>query len=363
MRVLLTADPVGGVWTFALELTQALSRRGVEVVVASMGRRLAPEQREELDSCAAVAAYASDYALEWMDDPWGDVERAGEWLLQIRDEVTPDVVHLSSYVHAALPWRVPAVVTAHSCVLSWYEAVRHEAAPPAWQRYAHAVERGLQHADAIVAPTRAMLDALDRHYRFGAARHVIPNGRSSRTFGPRAKEPFVLAAGRLWDEAKNSSGLDAAAASLRWPVKVAGEIGGPDGNRPWPRHLELLGRVEQRALADAYARAAVFVAAARYEPFGLAALEAALCGCALVLGDIESLHEVWREAALYVDPESPEAIRTAIACLIDDPQLRWALGAAALRRARTFTPERMAASYHRLYDEVLHGAEPHRDVA
>ena len=353
MKVLLTTDTLGGVWTFALELTRVLARRDVDVALATMGRALDAAQRDEARRSGALALYASDYVLEWMNEPWADLECAGEWLLRVADEVEPDVVHLSSYGHAALPWRAPVVVTGHSCVLSWFEAVRREPAPASWDRYRQLVERGLQAADAVTAPTQAMLRALERHYRFDGPRSVVPNGRSPNSFAPRAKEPFVFAAGRLWDDAKNVIGVDAVAASLPWPVRVAGELSGPDGARRWPRNLDLAGRLPARQLAETYARASIFAAPARYEPFGLAPLEAALSGCALVLGDIPSLHEVWGGAALYVDPDSRKALETALVCLIEEPALRRALGAAALQRARTFTPERTAAAYLELYQRLL----------
>lgn len=37
-RILMTADTVGGVWTYALELAQALDSRGIQIALATMGR-------------------------------------------------------------------------------------------------------------------------------------------------------------------------------------------------------------------------------------------------------------------------------------------------------------------------------------
>src|SRR3954471_9430167 len=47
MKVLMTADAVGGVWTYAIELAHALQPFGVEVVLATMGRAPSEEQRRE----------------------------------------------------------------------------------------------------------------------------------------------------------------------------------------------------------------------------------------------------------------------------------------------------------------------------
>jgi glycosyltransferase involved in cell wall biosynthesis len=191
-----------------------------------------------------------------------------------------------------------------------------------------------------------MLAALERHYAFDAERAVIPNGR--RGFRSRSKEPLVVGVGRAWDEAKNLAALERVAPSLPWPVLVLGE-----GSR--------VGRVSTRVIADAIGRASIFALPASYEPFGLSALEAALAGCALVLGDIPSLREVWQEAALFVEPGDEAALGGALAQLIGDERLRAACAQAARRRARRFTPERMADRYLALYRRVATGAlEPAR---
>src|SRR5690625_1661377 len=124
MKILMTADTVGGVWNYALELIGALEDVGVEVALATMGRRLRDDQRVELGALGNVELYESEFRLEWMDEPWADLERAGEWLLGIADRVGPDLVHLNGYVHGALEWGCPVIVVGHCCVLSGGRAVR-----------------------------------------------------------------------------------------------------------------------------------------------------------------------------------------------------------------------------------------------
>src|SRR5688500_868611 len=121
MRVLMTTDTIGGVWTFSLELARALEPYGVEVALATMGAPLTSAQETELRWLRNVQVYASDFKLEWMEEPWAEVAEAGEWLLWVADCVRADVVHLNNYVHGALPWELPPLVVGHSCVLSWWE--------------------------------------------------------------------------------------------------------------------------------------------------------------------------------------------------------------------------------------------------
>ncbi len=350
-RVLMTADTVGGVWTYALELTRPLVARGLHVTVATMGDPLRPDQREQAAAIPGLRVADGAFRLEWMADPWDDVARAGDWLLALAERDAPDVVHLNGYAHAALPWRVPRVVVAHSCVLSWWRAVHGCDAPAAWDRYRREVARGLRAADAVVAPTRAMLRALRECHGLASGGAVIPNGVDPAAFRPvERREPFVLAAGRLWDEAKNLAALEAAAPRLPWPIYVAGDgrapRGGAAGGEPAVR---CLGRLGSAALRGWMQRAAVYALPAKYEPFGLSALEAALSGCALVLGDVASLREVWGDAALYVAPDDVGELVRAIGRLADDAGLRRRAAAAARARAVTFTAERMARGYLALY--------------
>lgn len=109
---------------------------------------------------------------------------------------------------------IPAVVLGHSCVLSWWEAVKGEAAPASWDRYREEVRRGLQAANLVIAPSAAMLAGRFSYYGEIVNSKVIPNGRDSAVFYPSVKKEFVLTAGRLWDEAKNVAALEDIAPQL-----------------------------------------------------------------------------------------------------------------------------------------------------
>jgi glycogen synthase len=357
MKLLLTTDNVGGVWTYAVELTRALRPHGVEAALATMGAPLRHDQRAQVAGLDNVTLFESDYRLEWMNDPWEHVRRAGDWLLGIEASLGPDVVHLNGYAHGALPWRAPVLVAGHSCVLSWWQAVKREAAPREWARYADAVRRGLRGAELVVTPTAAMLAELQRLYGPLPRAAVIHNGRQPAAARPAAKEPFVLSAGRLWDEAKNVAALERVAPRLPWPVYVAGDDRDPDGAAgEVSRHTRPLGRLGEAELAEWMARASVYALPARYEPFGLSVLEAALAGCALVLGDIPSLREVWGDDALFVPPGDECGLSGAIRRLCDSPAQREEMALRARRRAGRYTPQLMAERYLAAYEQLARGA-------
>jgi glycogen(starch) synthase len=351
--VLMTTDTVGGVWHYAVELATALGARGVHVALATMGGPLTIRQREQIGRVATARVYESTYKLEWMTDPWTDVARAGAWLQRLEQALHPDIVHLNQFAFGALPFDAPALVVAHSCVLSWWRAVHGKAAPPSWDHYRAAVREGLAHAALVAAPTRAMLSTLRTNYRYRGDGLAIANGRNAERYCVGIKERVILAAGRVWDCAKNLTALEAVAPQLPWPILVAGPNAQPGGSVRELSGVRALGDLVPDELAKQYARAAIYALPACYEPFGLSVLEAALSGCALVLGDIPSLREVWGSTALYVAPDDHSALRQCLARLIADPALRAHLSRAARTRAMTYTPERMARGYLSAYSVAL----------
>jgi glycogen synthase len=356
-RVLMTADSLGGVWSHALELARGLGRHGVRVELATMGGLLTTAQCSGAARIATLTLHESAYRLEWMAEPWDDVRRAGDWLLALESQLRPDLVHLNQFAFGSLPFAAPSLLVAHSCVLSWWRAVHGEAAPPEWDRYRHAVRGGLAGATRIGAPSRAMLEVLRQEHGPHVDGLVLPNGRSAEDFSPAAKAPLILSAGRLWDAAKNLAALEAVAPRLAWPVHVAGATAPPGGAVRATRGVVALGELAPSALARALSHAAIYALPARYEPFGQSVLEAALSGCALVLGDISSLREVWGPAALYVAPDDHDALHACLSSLIDDAGLRERQAAAALARARHFTPERMVDGYLAAYRSALDGRD------
>jgi glycosyltransferase involved in cell wall biosynthesis len=349
--VLMSADALGGAFSSALELSRALGKRDVRVTLAVMGT-LSAAQREEAGRIPGLSLHESAYRLEWMDDPWEDVARAGEWLLKLEDRTRPDLVQLGSYAHGALPFRAPRVVVAHTCALSWFEAVHAKEQPLRLERYRREVTAGLAGAHAVVAPTRAMLESLTRLYGAPARTRVIACGRDPERYRPAPKAERVLSLGRLWDPARNVAALQTAAPSLPWPVCVGGSDVAPDGARTPLPGIQHLGVLTPDEAAAALARAAVFALPARYQPFGVSIVEAALSGCALVLGDLPSLRELWGGAALFVDPDDTEDLVRALRCLILHPGVRTALGARARSRALDYSLERMALGYLGLYEEL-----------
>src|SRR5690349_18530740 len=164
LKILITADAVGGVWQYSVDLVAALVKRGAEFLVATMGPRPSEAQKQQLLKIPQVVLAESEFALEWKHAPWSDVDAAGKWLLDLASSFSPDIIHLNGYSHGNLTWRKPVVVTAHSCVYSWWRAVHGGAPDHDWAEYKHRVRAGLAASDIVTAPSAYMAEALQQEY-------------------------------------------------------------------------------------------------------------------------------------------------------------------------------------------------------
>jgi len=353
LRVLITADAVGGVWTHVRTLVEAFGP-AVEATVAVLG----PQPPPTLPATWRRRVHHHAGRLEWMPQPWADVADSGRWLLQLAARVRPDVIHVNGYAHAALPFDAPVLVGAHSCVCSWWRAVHGSPAPAMWDTYRQHVHAGLQAAAQVVTPTAAMLHMLQAEHGMPARRSVIHNGASGRR-GTGARECRIVSVGRFWDEAKNLSVLDRIAPDLSWPVTVIGPLDLPDhAPRSAPAGVDAVGALPPARVAAWLRRASVYAHPARYEPFGLSVLEAAQAGCALVLADLPSLREVWGPAALYVPADDDEGWRVTLQALTACPERVASLAAAARHAARRYTAATMAHAYLRVYRQLAGRTRP-----
>jgi glycosyltransferase involved in cell wall biosynthesis len=356
MRILLTTDTIGGVWTFTRELTQQLLAAGDRVALVSFGRMPGDEQSRW---CASVAAawgerflYSAGAApLEWMQGNEAAWAGGAALLLKVAREFEPDVLHASQFCWGALPLELPKLVTAHSDVLSWVSLCKPEAleGSPWLARYRELVQRGLDGASVVVAPTHWMAGALSEHFEVKAKLGVIANGRSF--VAPSQVDPRRLQAvtvGRLWDEGKGLRTLREVHSPI--PILVAGEDEF-EAARFGSGGLRLLGQLAERDLLRVFCESSIYLASSIYEPFGLAPLEAAFCGCAVVARDLASFREVWGEAALYFrDADELTAILRRLSR--DEAYLRSAQ-AAARARAERYTASAMSGRYLALYRRLL----------
>jgi glycosyltransferase involved in cell wall biosynthesis len=256
---------------------------------------------------------------------------------------------------------VPRVVVAHGDLITWWVAV-HGQEPKAarWlSRYREVVSRGLTSANVVVAPSGCMLDSLRDHYASPRREQVIYNGRNPIFFNPYvSKEDSVLSVGRLLDAGRQVHlltqhqypfsvcivGTDHPVQTSRIPIRADVKVATDK------QCVSLKGPQTEAQLRTLYSKAAVYAATARYEPFGMEPLEAALSRCAIVANDIPSFREIWGDDAVYFRTNDGDSLAAAIRELGEDREKCRAYANRAYHRARErYNHKRMIDEYLQLY--------------
>ena len=344
----MTTDAVGGVWTYCVDLANGLAARGVETVLAVVGPDASPAQTATVSGTSVIN---TGLPLDWLATSAAEIASTGRALAALSREIQADIVHLSTPAFAANgDFRVPVLGACHSCMSTWWAAVKNGPMPEDFL-WRHAVQaKGLARCDTLLAPSQAFANAVFRAY--GKRPGVALNGRRSPELDGESRDEiaaFAFTAGRLWDDGKNLRILDKAAGLSSLRVKAAGPVEGPGGAVVRTQHVDLMGSLSAEQVRAQLQRRPIFVSTALYEPFGLAVLEAAQAGCPLVLSDIPTFRELWSDAAVFVNPNDADHVAVALRRLSENRRKAAALGVAARSRASRYTVNAMTEATLRAY--------------
>ena len=365
MHVLVTADTLTGSWTYTRELVTGLVTRGVRVTLVSFGEIPLPEQTAWMDLLHGLEYRPTAFRLEWMQEAEDDLADSSSFLASLVREVQPDVLHLNQFCYGDLPVDVPRIVMAHGDIVSWTLAVEgHTPHPTRWLRwYRDTVVRGIAGADAMVACSASMLDTIRCCYTRPRRDAVVYPGRNPVFFNPYvSKDDSVLCVGRLLDAGKQVFlltqcaqplsvcivGAEQAVPRSRVPIRADVKVSTGDSQ------VAIRGPQTEAQLRSLYSRASIYAATARYDPLGIAPLEAAFSRCAIVANDIPSFREVWGDAAVYFQTNNAASLSDALRRLNADRALCRGYAERAFQRARErFTTKRMIDDYLQLYRSLV----------
>ena len=354
LKILLTADAVGGVWQYSLDLARGLRGLGIDTLLAVLGPSPTEEQLASAGGVPGLQIIDTGLALDWLAEDAAQLQEAACEIARLAGESGADVIQLNTPALASLAdFPAPVVAVQHSCIATWWEAVRGTELPDDFAWRTELVANGLAAADAVVTPTAAFAEMTRRRYGLAQPPRTVHNGRTPLKLPNAAPHDFVLTAGRLWDEGKNVVTIDRAAGGLGVPAHAAGPVQGPNGVAVMFGNLHCLGNLGEEGLARWLAAKPVFVSAALYEPFGLAVLEAAAAGCPLILSDIPSFRELWNDVAIFVPARDETGFTAAINRVVGDDFQRSLMGAAAKERAARYTPGAMASQMAAIYRSLL----------
>lgn len=366
------APAVGGVESHVFNVASELTRRGVTVeVFATDSVRDIPFQRLAGDSLRFPFQVWRFHAFKIANLPHGLGIVAPSMITRLLSE-SCDVVHAHSYgyfsthagVFARKIHKVPLVITTHS------DAGR----PYLQKRLFDSVIPLLtiRQAQRVIAVTKSEARYL---IGLGVKSHriaVIPNGINLAEFegktGAKHNGEFasILYVGRVYPEQKGLETLIRAVSridnSTRFHLNILGEDwGGAAGIFELARSLriqdrvEILGRLSNAELIQAYRSADLLVMPSLFEPFGIVLLEAMASGLPVVASRVGGIPEVVEEGktALLVHPGNPDELRTAIEDLLLDDRLRRRMGQAGRKRAQLFSWNLIVPKIQKVYEEAI----------
>ncbi|HTV08325.1 MAG TPA: glycosyltransferase family 4 protein [Candidatus Aquilonibacter sp.] len=358
MRILLTTETFESGWAFARGLCDQLLQRGHELALVGFGRRLSHEQQAWVAERSSTYRrsfqfVASNAPLEWMQDNEFVLTQGAGVLHHVARNFQPDLLHSSQFCFGALGLEIPKLITAHHDAFSWIQACRGgKPEHTRWMRqYRTLVTDGLNGADAVVSPTRWMALSLKQQFATLPASYVIHDGRAITAAPPSHLRILqAITTGRLWDETKNIRMLESVLSPV--PIYVVGER--KHHETVSPKQLGkaiLLGGLPESTLQSLYARSKLYVDVSVYAPSGLDALEAALCGCAVLAHDIPSTREIWGDAAFYF--RNARELSSILHQLNRNSEQLSEMQRRSYERASKLTPDRMADGYEAIYEMLL----------
>jgi glycosyltransferase involved in cell wall biosynthesis len=234
-------------------------------------------------------------------------------------------------------------------------------------------------SDAFVAVSNAVKADVVKHTGVDE-RKVFPihNGFDPDIFQPvrdparlravrdkyRLPERFILWCGQI-ESRKNIARLLRAFASIKDDVPHQLVLA---GEQRWSTRAELQvmedlqlrdrvyfpGWIQHGDLPAVYSLADLFAFPSLYEGFGIPLIEAMACGCPVVAADTCAAPEVLGGSGWLVDPLSVESIAAGMKKVLFDSELRAAMVAKGIERAKAFSWEQCAKQVLAVFDTLEH---------
>ncbi|MBM3782785.1 MAG: glycosyltransferase [Acidobacteria bacterium] len=177
---------------------------------------------------------------------------------------------------------------------------------------------------------------------------------------PEFPEPYLFFPANFWPHKNHENVLRALALTEGVHLVLSGAPDGWERVRSLAAALGLTERVHYAGYVDRaqvpglYRRSAALLFATQFEGFGIPILEAFHCGTPVITSDRGSCVEVAGDAAILVDPFSPESIAAGIRRILNEAGLREELNARAAARIPEFSWARAVEGTQAVLERIRH---------
>lgn len=302
-----------------------------------------------------------------------------QWLLaEIFTRENLDILHVPHF-NVPLLYRRPFVVTIHD--LLWHEVKGLSVTTQnpityliKYLGYKLVVSNALSRSQRILVPSKVIRDKLTSDHAVSGKKIVVTHEAPSKIFKPTKKkasilakygitEPFVIfvgspyphknipaaaAAVKKLNESGHNLRLVVASSRSVFSERLVREL----QNKNLEKFVWLTGFVPDYDLVFLLAQAQALVQPSRSEGFGLPGLEAMAVGCPVVASDLDVFEEVYKDAALYVDPNSVEDIAEKLKSLLTDTELKTELVKRGRARVKSFSWRKLAGKTLKVYKDL-----------
>lgn len=306
-------QPLTGVNRFAYELTRAMIQQGIDVIVVCPKNELVPDY-DISGFCIIKYGFGSSHVWEQISFPFFFLDKSDYLLLNFTGAGPVAILNKIITIHDLAFLENP----------SWYSksyVMLYKFLTPLSAKTSKRI---------LTVSEFSKKEIINKLGVDGEKIKVIYNAttvceREDKSVLSNVPESFILAVSSI-DPRKNFERLVRVFSHLReYNLVVVGSgyrsFGGVNIQTD-SENIVFLGRVSDSELTALYKKATAFIYPSLYEGFGIPPIEAMSYGCPVIVSNIEVLHEVCGDAALYINQLDDVDIKNKIIEIIEDSSQR-----------------------------------------